>query len=105
MVQFSLYTHIHLGYFAECNDTDIRLVDGVESTNETYGRVEICFGGVWGTVCDDFWNNQDASVVCTQLGHASEGNPDAQYQATVIRLLVILHADLYSYPILVACTI
>ena len=43
--------------------------------NETFGTVEICFGGVWGPVCysNYSWNNSDATVVCKQLGLTSEG--------------------------------
>ncbi|XP_072526522.1 neurotrypsin [Salminus brasiliensis] len=43
----------------------VRLVDG---ENEREGRVEILVGGQWGTICDDGWTDQDAEVVCRQLG-------------------------------------
>jgi deleted-in-malignant-brain-tumors protein 1 len=42
----------------------IRLIGG---RNNLEGRVEIYTNGSWGTVCDDAWDDKDATVVCRML--------------------------------------
>ena len=56
--------------YVVCEDGDLRLVNQTSSFD---GHVEFCINNTFGAVCDDFWDHQDALVVCQQLGF-SNGN-------------------------------
>ena len=48
-----------------CTESDVRLLND---------QLQICHNEVWGYVCGDFdWTNDDASVVCRELGFSPQG--------------------------------
>lgn len=65
-----LYHFIITCYCTDCSHGDVRLVGG---RNSFEGRVEVCYAGVWGTVCSNSWGTVDASVVCGQHLNTSLG--------------------------------
>ena len=50
---------------SECVSGNVHLLDGTDITN---GRVEVCVDAQWVTVCGKGWTDEDAEVVCNQLG-------------------------------------
>ena len=46
-------------------DIALRLTGG---TSRLEGKVEVLYQGIWGTICDDGWDDIDATVVCRELG-------------------------------------
>jgi hypothetical protein len=51
---------------AACTHGSVRLRGGSISSE---GRVEVCVSGIWGSVCDDYWDQADARVACRKVGY------------------------------------
>ena len=81
---------------AVCQHADVRLVGPVAYS----GRVEICFTETWGTVCDNMWSNDDANIVCRQLGFSRHST--LMPYIKIIFLFYIQFHNLYDHTILFA---
>ena len=49
------------------------MASSAQTVDSSFGRIEICVNATWGTICSDFWENMDASVICKQLGYSEYG--------------------------------
>jgi hypothetical protein len=67
-----------------CYDGQLSLANSTYSytVNGSYfygGRVEVCYNGTYGPVCDEGWTDNDAAVVCMNMGYNS---PYYRHEAT-----------------------
>lgn len=71
---------------------ELRLSNGQSRNSRNEGRIEIRYNGVWGTVCDDDFNDDAAKVVCRYLGYegASEAKKNGYFGPGNIKLTFIL---------------
>ena len=71
-----------------CTSGKIRLAG---SSIPLRGRLEVCVNKTWGTICDDFWDNRDASVVCRMLGYSPYG------KVVIVYLRTFIDTDYYAW--------
>ena len=53
-----------------CTIGDVRLIGGATPAE---GRIEICISGVWASICSFLFYQEEANVVCSQLGYLRKG--------------------------------
>ncbi|XP_033891791.3 neurotrypsin-like [Acipenser ruthenus] len=69
--------------YCDCKQGSVRLQGG---RTRLEGTVEVYLNGVWGTICSNSWGDEDAAVVCRQLGHRYKGRAR---QASISRFSVV----------------
>ena len=67
-LRITVLLYDHYAFYTGCDSGSVRLVGGMVPWE---GRVEVCKDDSWGTVCDDFWSTEDATVVCRWAGFSA----------------------------------
>lgn len=90
MLFITNYITRHFSAQSDCSNGDVRLVDG---STPSEGRVELCYDGVWGSVCDIGWDNWDAAIVCLRLGFQGTSmficDPSGQFKARAFYVAIV----------------
>ena len=72
-----------------CTDGELRLSNATYDVYNGFdfygGRVEVCLNGTYGPICDQDWDDQDASVVCSSL----EYSPPDRRECTILPAYVM----------------
>lgn len=77
-----------------CRNGSLRLQG---SNVQGSGRVEVCIGNIWGTVCDNSWSEVNARVVCKQLGFPAFGEVMNASHVDHDIILMLLQGARHSY--------
>ena len=70
-----------------CTNGALRLADG---TDKYSGRLEVCNGGQWGTVCGKDVSNDLATTACGLLGFGTKGKACTVYAHSI-------HKDMHKH--------
>lgn len=77
-----LCMHFYVGRSDDCPHGTVRLTGN--NLDDDSGYVEVCVGGSYTGVCAIDWSDEDAQVVCRQLGKTVEGSMQLYDAAWVV---------------------